>query len=801
MALDLGDVAVGFKADTSDLTKVGRQLKKSQAQASKFSSALDNAAKAAQLTEGPLSGIASRLTTLKGLLNTNTAALAAFSVALGATVSGAVTAARTYLQAEESLIKLGTAFVRTGRSSDAAFEQINQSAVSLARRTLLSLNEAREGLATGLTFSNLPTSELQRFADVAADAAAVTGRDFRNTIIQFGKALQNPASSLDGLNRLGISFTKSQRNVLATLVKTGQGAKATDIILSKLEATFKGLGDARGSSGQLDSLLVDLQLFRESIFLNSQAGDSLANLFSTLGTTISSLSGELSFAARFGNVLSKVFDSVSASLQFLQRNSEAIVNTLQILGGGLLLKVAAGWVALAKGINLSSKALVGFAAAAKKFLPLALFTGLVTLVDKFVMVGSEVSALRKTFEVFRAVGVVTVRRLSDIWSGFTEFFSTSIQKNSDSLKALQDNLKTVGMGFLDFASAAVDPLKIIPIAFIELSASVQDSFTRLFRFLSRKTEDLGNVFSAIANKDFKAARDAAANFFTTPSKNGLDPALENTDNLITRIIKNFNASEKIDLSKTFSISKNLFNDLLTAVEVSTLGSETKKAIRSFVDEVQDELSQRVSQISTDITGSNPLAGLNDLNLPDFTNTGLDLGSDLITGINNAIDQLGNSVSKKLADKLVGRDSTSFKEIAKDFVSGLFRSLIQEVLTNPLATDFKKFFRAAIDPDPKKGITSFANKGAQDGLLKSVGGLLGFANGGTPPVNRASIVGERGPELFVPRQVGTVVPNQAMQQMSGPTMVTLNINGVTDAQSFEVARSRITSEINRSIRNS
>lgn len=36
--------------------------------------------------------------------------------------------------------------------------------------------------------------------------------------------------------------------------------------------------------------------------------------------------------------------------------------------------------------------------------------------------------------------------------------------------------------------------------------------------------------------------------------------------------------------------------------------------------------------------------------------------------------------------------------------------------------------------------------------------MGFADGGMPPVGQASIVGEEGPELFVPKRAGTVVPN-------------------------------------------
>lgn len=36
--------------------------------------------------------------------------------------------------------------------------------------------------------------------------------------------------------------------------------------------------------------------------------------------------------------------------------------------------------------------------------------------------------------------------------------------------------------------------------------------------------------------------------------------------------------------------------------------------------------------------------------------------------------------------------------------------------------------------------------------------MGFAEGGRPPVGEPSVVGEKGPELFVPDQPGTIVPN-------------------------------------------
>jgi len=67
----------------------------------------------------------------------------------------------------------------------------------------------------------------------------------------------------------------------------------------------------------------------------------------------------------------------------------------------------------------------------------------------------------------------------------------------------------------------------------------------------------------------------------------------------------------------------------------------------------------------------------------------------------------------------------------------------------------------------------------------MGAVVGeFADGGSPPVNRPSLVGERGPELFVPSGSGAIIPNGAMQSMGGTTNVTNNYINAIDTKSFE-----------------
>ena len=65
-------------------------------------------------------------------------------------------------------------------------------------------------------------------------------------------------------------------------------------------------------------------------------------------------------------------------------------------------------------------------------------------------------------------------------------------------------------------------------------------------------------------------------------------------------------------------------------------------------------------------------------------------------------------------------------------------------------------------------------GAAGGGGGGLFGLLGFANGGRPPVGKPSIVGEKGPELFVPKRSGTIIPNDKLGG-GGSTNISVNVD--------------------------
>lgn len=78
---------------------------------------------------------------------------------------------------------------------------------------------------------------------------------------------------------------------------------------------------------------------------------------------------------------------------------------------------------------------------------------------------------------------------------------------------------------------------------------------------------------------------------------------------------------------------------------------------------------------------------------------------------------------------------------------------------------------------------------------NIGGF--FANGGRPPTGKASVVGERGPELFVPDTAGTIIPNGAF----GGGQVINNIQVNIESVDSDERQERLLKELDRRVETS
>jgi hypothetical protein len=121
------------------------------------------------------------------------------------------------------------------------------------------------------------------------------------------------------------------------------------------------------------------------------------------------------------------------------------------------------------------------------------------------------------------------------------------------------------------------------------------------------------------------------------------------------------------------------------------------------------------------------------------------------------------------------DSTSERFLNfGDLVGGVFQGILDAFL-DMIAQMLAKMSIFAI--------FNVASGGAFSKFTGGLGSFLGFADGGRPPVGMPSIVGERGPELFVPDSAGTIIPNGAFGGTSVTVAPVININGNPDASTI------------------
>ena len=142
-------------------------------------------------------------------------------------------------------------------------------------------------------------------------------------------------------------------------------------------------------------------------------------------------------------------------------------------------------------------------------------------------------------------------------------------------------------------------------------------------------------------------------------------------------------------------------------------------------------------------------------------------------LQQSFKDVGDRGIKSLEDALVGViDGTksakeAFKDMARSIISDLIRLAIQKQITGPLYGALGSFFSGQANATT---VPAFMAKG-------------GTATGGTP-----YIVGEKGPELFVPGRTGTVVPNNQLSSGGGVTInQTINVTtGVQQTVRTEIA---------------
>ena len=163
-------------------------------------------------------------------------------------------------------------------------------------------------------------------------------------------------------------------------------------------------------------------------------------------------------------------------------------------------------------------------------------------------------------------------------------------------------------------------------------------------------------------------------------------------------------------------------------------------------------------------------------------------SALDTNLVDGFDRAGNVLERNLLGA-IRRGSLGFDDL-KQAAFSAFDQIAAEALNSGLGSIF--------------GARGGALGEVLSGTIGALFGLPGRATGGPVSPGRGYLVGERGPELFVPSASGTIIPNGAASggRSGGNISVTMNIS-TQNADSFRYSKGQIESEmavaINRAAR--
>ena len=217
-------------------------------------------------------------------------------------------------------------------------------------------------------------------------------------------------------------------------------------------------------------------------------------------------------------------------------------------------------------------------------------------------------------------------------------------------------------------------------------------------------------------------------------------------------VKIINASDEADaLTRLLNARRDLLSvpqsislfepdntDRLEMTGISNLFRDVRDATNLFVNTPFDDWAATIPRTADQIT-----TALQGIEVRGFENLSTAI-TDVITGTSSLKEAFGN-----LARSIIG-----------DIIQMTVRMLIFRAVSAAFPGSFGN--PASIGG----GTSSFFNS-------NPIGGDLFRANGGPVSAGKPYVVGERGPEWFVPRNSGTIIPNQGS---GGQTEIVVRIEG-------------------------
>ena len=642
---------------------------------------------------------------------------------------GAVATIKSFVDVGREVESLETRFkflfgsVEEGK---VAFDQLRK----FASRVPFSLEEISRA-SGNLAVVSKDAEDLNRVLSITGNVAAVTGLDFETTASQIQRAFSGGIGAADLFRERGV------RALLG--FKAGVQVTAEETI-ERFEELFGGNGKFATATDDLATTLTGTL---------SMLGDKFFN-FQTV------------VASSFFDELKKEFGDLD---KFLQENEQQIEDIATAIGENF-----------AGAITNTSKVIKDIAPAVKAVSDAlgTTITGFQSL-PTFVQSSGIIAALlfgKKGLIAFSAVSFL-VGQISDL---FEEARDISEISGLDFSKTLDLDALELKLGILKKQQQDIiaDQQKAIQMGDGVGAASFDILQQELEIVMAEITAIETQIANVSKNKQIVEAmqgyEDAIMRLAQTTEKVNIEIKKKPP---IPEGLADETKEEGEKIRETVGL---LDNDFMALFETLT----KKEAFNTFFNEskkIQEELTfmqqsaKDFSEGFSEAMGSDTFEGFRKAGEDAFKSLKTTLTDFIMTGKLN-FQSLAQSIIRSLVEALVGKAisaaiAKSEKMMLMSTIKDAMRSVYQGALKTFASIPFP-FNILAVGAAIKFGM----------GLVNKI---RGFEKGGRPPVGQPSIVGEKGAELFVPDQAGTIIPNN---RLGGGQPVTVNFNiNTVDARGF------------------
>tara|TARA_R100001510_G_C7656880_1_gene217529 strand:- start:9574 stop:11745 length:2172 start_codon:yes stop_codon:yes gene_type:complete len=674
---------------------------------------------------------------VKGFEKSSVTSFGAIGTALAAIGTGA---------AIRGIVETGAAFQDLQNSLNVVFGSVDAGAAAFQRvQDFASSTQFSVETLTG-AFVQLkgagvePTAELlQTFADTASVSTDQMGT-FQAALDLVSRSTAG-GLGLEDLNRLadrGIPvFRILQERLGLARLEISEFGKTADGANQIISALLAGLQEDFGGALSTQVGLINFEL--------NQLGDAVDKF-------------KVALFATFSEDAASGIQSLTSAINKLADNMDSLVSILKILGAGFIaVRLAA--------LNISKIFITVFDKTK------ALFTGTGLLAKNFKTLTDAVRLLGTGIAGLGFRGLIAALVAST--AAFAPYIAAAIAAGF----AIFELAKFMGF-FTDASDKLADAA--------DHNAHVLEHQAEQERLAAEKAAELAAKTKAAADaaEAFQRGYDNASKSvekFKQEIFDSNDP-LSNYQEFLSDILAESNnmAVQQVFAAKAVNTLREFLDAGLISTRAFGIAIEKLNSImgitpfQDFIDSLQgltlttEEYNEFQRQLNA-LIEKYPEMAEEAARAQDVLNEAL-MKDEAMNNFLNTLGQAQKALSEDLATAFL--EGQSAGEAFQDF----FKKMVTQILADILRLQIIQPILGSLF-----GL-SFGAGGSVKGMDFAgsfFGGLFGRANGGPVMKNRPVIVGEQGPELFMPTAGGNVIPNSAL----GGGAVTYNINAV-DARSFK-----------------